>query len=658
MSGKENYITTFAYLKIPVRSTIPPLLNRIIRRLMAHGVVPLIRILGGFLGLGFSLKGVKRFPEYMLELSDGTRLATDIYLPKNAYKRKMKCPTILIRLPYWKDTFNYLAYAYAMHGYAVVLQDIRGCAHSEGFNLYLLADRRDGLEVLRWISQRFWYNGKLAMNGGSYFGLTQLCVAFDNENLLTCISPAVCSSLNLWMYNNGLEIHSLTTAIYRILINITVNSEAPEVDILTKEMQERWLNPKKALFNDKMEKNEIIMKFSDFDHLDLEHKKAKIIENYTSKSIDFKKRNYTIYLRYLNDFLINRKIDKDTHRMLGLLEYGPEKISQPIFMIAGWQDMFFEHQLKDFLEIKEKTSGTINTHSKMIIGPWAHAEIGHPESTLFNAGIIMFYRQFVNKSWFDYWLKEDKTALPDIEKPSIKYWVMGRNVWRYDDFWPPKEVRSKELYLHSEGSANSVKGDGKLNYYSPKEELPDTYIFNPMNPVITRGGRNLGILKGAHDQKDAEKREDVLVYSSEPLTKGIEITGTIRMILYASSSTRDTDYMVKLVDVFPNGKAINILDSGIRARFRNGMEKPSLLNSDEIYQYSFELGNTSNFFRKGHRIRIEITSSNFPRFDINSNLGGKGRHGDYLKATQKIYHDNNHPSHLIVPIYSKSYNST
>jgi len=171
-----------------------------------------------------------------------------------------------------------------------------------------------------------------------------------------------------------------------------------------------------------------------------------------------------------------------------------------------------------------------------------------------------------------------------------------------------------------------------------------------MNPVITKGGRNLGILKGAQDQKDAEKREDVLVYSTEPLEKGIEITGPVKMILYASSSAIDTDYMVKMVDVFPSGKAYNILDAGLRARYRNGEDNPLLIESGIIYKYEIELGNTSNYFRKGHQIRIEITSSNFPRFDINSNLGGSGKPGEYIIAEQKIFHNREFPSHLLIPI--------
>jgi putative CocE/NonD family hydrolase len=228
---------------------------------------------------------------------------------------------------------------------------------------------------------------------------------------------------------------------------------------------------------------------------------------------------------------------------------------------------------------------------------------------------------------------------------------MGRNIWRYTEEWPPQNLEYQKLYIHSEGKANSIKGDGTLSFEEPTEEMEDEYIFDPMNPVITKGGRNLGILKGAQNQKDAEKRPDVLVYSTKLLDKGIEITGPVKMVLYASSSAKDTDFMVKLVDVYPRGRAINILDAGIRARFRNGEENPSLIEPGEVYKYEIDLGNTSNYFRKGHKIRIEITSSNFPRFDVNSNLGGEGGFGQYIEAKQKIYHTQKFPSHLIIPIF-------
>jgi len=528
-----------------------------------------------------------------------------------------------------------------------VVQDIRGTGHSEGFNYFLFTEREDGLEALKWISKQYWYNGKIGMAGASYFGITQLALSWDNK-YLTCISPALTSTLNLWKNNGGLQIHALTTSIYKIMVNIVTHREAPGVDILTSLMQERYLNPRYALFNDPLKKKSRLA-LSQLKGKSINEVQDLLIAFYNIKDFNPSFRNYKIFFKFLDSFLITQRLVKDTHKMSGFLDMDASKFSQPAYMVTGWQDMFFEKQLEDFQEIKTKASGEAQKFTKLLIGSWAHAAIGHPESTIRNAGLAQFFKKFINLDWQRYWLMDDKNSFPDIDKPSIKFWVMGRKIWRYTEKWPPNNTEFKKLYLHSSGKANSVKGNGVLNSDLPQEELEDTYDFNPMNPVITRGGRNLGILKGAHDQRDAEKRNDVLVYSTEQLNEGIEITGPVKIILYAASSANDTDFMVKLVDVYPRGKAINILDAGIRARFRNGEQNPSLIEPGEIYKYEIDLGNTSNYFREGHKIRIEISSSNFPRFDVNSNLGGNGEQGDFIIAKQKIFHNQKFQSHILIP---------
>ncbi len=647
---KNNYVTNFSYLKVVVRPNFPKFIKKFYSIFRDHGSLPLVKILAIILRSGFPKYGVKRYPEYMLKLRDGTRLATDIYVPKEVFKKKSKCPTILVRLPYWKNSLCILGYAYAAYGFVAIIQDIRGTGHSDGFNYYLFTEREDGLETLEWISKQYWYNGKIGMTGASYFGITQLALSWDN-NFLTCIAPAITSSLNLWKDNGGLQIHALTTSIYRIMVNITSHRDAPNVDKLTNLMQERYLNPKHALFNDPL-KSKTRIKLSQLKGKSIEEVQDLLVTYYNINNFNPSKRNLGIYFKFLNNFLITQDLDRDTHRMPGFLDMDIKKFSQPTLMLTGWQDMFFEKQLDEFLDIKANSTGVAKKYSKMLIGSWAHAAIGHPESLISNAGIGRFFKEFLSLEWNRYWLM-DKHALYDIESPSIKYWIMGRNKWRYTDNWPPNDVKYKNLYIHSNGNANSKKGDGRLDFDKPFEELEDNYQFDPMNPVITKGGRNLGILKGARNQKDAEKRKDVLVYSTEPLESGIEITGPVKMILFASSSAKDTDFMVKLVDVYPRGRAINILDAGIRARYRNGEENSSLIEPDKVYKFEINLGNTSNYFRKRHRIRIEITSSNFPRFDINSNLGGEKNPRDYIIAEQKIFHNQIYPSHLIIPIITK-----
>ncbi len=648
MVMNEKYVTDLSYLKVAWKPRFPKFMRSLQKIIMRHGAIPLLKILGIFLGLGYAKNSVKRYPECFVKLKDGTELATDVYVPKNVFKKKSKCPTILVRLPYWKDSMSILGYVYAGFGFVTIIQDIRGTSHSSGFNYYLFTERGDGLETLEWISKQYWYNGKIGMAGASYFGITQLAVSWDNK-YLTCISPAVTSSLNLWKNNGGLQIHALTTSIYRIMVNITSHREVPDIDTLTSLMYERYLNPQYALYNDPLKKKSRL-RLSQLKGKSIKEVQDLLVSYYNIKNFDPSKRNFKIYFKFLNDFLITQGVDKDTYKMSGFLDMDGTKFSQPAFMLAGWQDMFFEKQLKDFIEIQNSATGNPKKYSRLLIGSWAHGASGHPDSRIINAGMGGFYKEFLNLDWNRYWLCDDKNAFPEINKPSIKYWVMGRNIWRYTEKWPPEEIEYKKLFIHSIKGANSLKGDGILDFKEPTNESEDTYVFNPLNPVISKGGRNLGILKGAQDQKDAEKRKDVLIYSTTQLNEGLEITGPVKMVLYASSTAKDTDFMIKLVDVYPRGKAINILDAGIRARFRIGDENPSLIEPGKVYKYEIELGNTSNFFRKNHKLRIEITSSNFPRFDINSNLGGEGQPGDYFIAEQKIYHTKEFPSHLVIPV--------
>jgi len=649
---KNDYVTNFSYLKIPIRPRYPKCISKFISYFMKHGLIPFVKILGPLLGFRYPKNGVKRLPECMIKLKDGTRLATDIYIPKKVYKKNSKCATILVRLPYWKESLRILGYAYAAYGFVAILQDIRGTGHSDGFNYYLFTEREDGMETLEWISKQYWYNGKIGMTGGSYFGMTQLALSWDND-YLSCIIPAVTSTLNLWKNNGGLDIHALTTSIYRIMVNIVSNYDLPDVSIMTTLMKERYLNPRYALYNDPI-RPKTRLQLSSLKGKSIEDVKKLLTGYYNVKNFDPTKRNYRIYFKFLNDFLITKGLDKDAKKMSGFLDMDASKFSQPALFLAGWQDMFLEKQLEDFSEIQANATGDAKKYSKLVIGSWAHGAVGHPESKYKNAGIARFYKEVLNIDWFNYWLKGKKHAYQDIDNPPIKYWVMGKNIWKYTEIWPPKNIVYKDLYIHSQGRANSIKGNGVLNYNLPDNEPTDHYIFDPMDPVITRGGRNLDLLKGAQDQKDAERRTDVLVYSTDPLVDGIEVTGPVKMILYACSSVTDTDFIVKLVDVYPRGKAINILDAGIRARFRNGEDNPSLIEPNKIYQYQIDLGNTSNYFRKGHRIRIEISSSNFPRFDINSNLGGENKSQAYILAEQTIFHNIKYPSHLLIPIFNDS----
>ena len=263
-----------------------------------------------------------------------------------------------------------------------------------------------------------------------------------------------------------------------------------------------------------------------------------------------------------------------------------------------------------------------------------------------------FFKNILPFWWYDSCLKGKESDLSKI--PLIQAFILNKNIWRAFNNWPPSSTEIK-LYLHSNGKSNSLLGDGMLSKIVPEEELPDIFQFDPSDPVMTRGGRNLFLLSGAQDQTDIEKRDDVLVYTSKTLEKGLEVIGEIKVILYASTSVEDTDFMVKLVDVYPdNKKAVNIVDSGVRTRYLNGdLNDPKLITPNKIYKYEIAIGTTAIYFPKDHKIRLEITSSNFPRFDVNSNLAGKESKMNYIIATQTVYHDKEYPSHLILPVFTE-----
>jgi putative CocE/NonD family hydrolase len=292
----------------------------------------------------------------------------------------------------------------------------------------------------------------------------------------------------------------------------------------------------------------------------------------------------------------------------------------------------------------------------MIIGPWSHIALDKlfimPLKISHMRAIFDFFQNLLPFPWYEYWLKEYESGLNN-DAP-IKAFILNRNGWRYFYDWPP-ETDIMKLYLHSNGNANSRFGDGTLSKSKPQEEHPDKFIFDPSNPVTSKGGRNLFLLSGPHNQKTTENRKDVLVYTTKPLKEGLEIIGEVKLVLFASSSVKDTDFMVKLLDVSMNGlKAVNVIDSGIRTRFRKGdLNNPSFIEPKKIYEFIIPIGSTAIYFSKNHQIRIEITSSNFPRFDVNSNLAGEQSKNLFQSAEQVVFHDENYPSHLVLPIYNK-----
>jgi len=342
------------------------------------------------------------------------------------------------------------------------------------------------------------------------------------------------------------------------------------------------------------------------------------------------------------------------------IEANHDRIKVPALNIGGWYDIFLGGTLKNYCGMKAR-GGTdkAREYQRLIVGPWSHAVplvnlVGEVDFG-FKSGAISADLDGVTIAWFDRWLKPERKASAD--GPPVRLFVMGINQWRDEKEWPLTRAEERCYYLHSRGRANTVNGDGVLSTSAPEAESPDSFMYNPLDPVPTRGGGlccyPATLANGAFDQRVIEQRADVLIYSTQPLMEDLEVTGPIKLMLYASSSAPDTDFTAKLVDVGPCGFARNLTDGIIRARFRESQEIEALLQPRKIYEFTIDLWATANVFKTGHRIRLEISSSNFPRFDRNPNTGHDlFSDGEIQPALQTVFHQRGYASYLALPVVS------
>ena len=328
--------------------------------------------------------------------------------------------------------------------------------------------------------------------------------------------------------------------------------------------------------------------------------------------------------------------------------------------MGGWYDVFLQSTLNNYMGVNERGRAPGKGNQRIAIGPWTH-NCGNSGANRVTGEVdfgeevkVDLMREHVR--WFDYWLKGIRNGITD--EPPVNVFVMGRNRWRRASDWPIPGTRYTPYYLGSGGNANSSFGDGSLSTGAPSADEPtDSYQYDPEHPVMTIGGSTCcsedvtPVSMGPRDQQQAEWRPDVLVYTTDPLEGDVEVTGPVSLVLYASSSAPDTDFTAKLVDVHPDGTAINVAQGIIRARYRDSWEEPTLLEPGRVYEYTIDLWSTSNCFLAGHRIGLEVSSSNFPQFDRNPNTGAPfGQDAETQIATQTVHHDEEHPSHLLLPI--------
>jgi uncharacterized protein len=291
---------------------------------------------------------------------------------------------------------------------------------------------------------------------------------------------------------------------------------------------------------------------------------------------------------------------------------------------------------------------------RLIMGPWAHL-LPYSVPTSRGTGDIDFGPEAKvellaeQERFLSHWLGGTENEI--LDEPPVRIFVMGENRWRDEREWPLARTKYTKVYLHSRGHANSVRGDGTLSLRGPGDESADEYVYDPNDPVPTRGGTTLGLAPGVYDQRKIEERQDVLVYTGEPLTEDLEVTGPISMRLHAASSAPDTDFVAKLVDVRPDGYAQNVAEGVVRARFRESLSAPTTITPGRVHEYAVDLWSTSHVFKAGHRLRLEVTSSNFPRWDRNANTGNDLFTDRELKtARQSVFHSERYPSHVVLPV--------
>jgi predicted acyl esterase len=592
------------------------------------------------MGIRYGDHRVKVTNNVMVAMRDGLRLATDVYMPLP----EGKYPAVTCRLPYEKKKWSAIGYVIASNGYVFVIQDTRSSGESEGTNfLPVISDYSDGHDLIAWIKDQDWYNGKIGAWGASFLGRTQWMVSDSPD--MTCLYPQYTSTDFAAAHRGGAMMHeAVVTWVSR------TGHHAGRMEGVDRKEVERLVREEimaGGYYNDPIDKSALVRP-GDLAGKDLDGILEVLSEKF-GEELSWTGPSYSEgMLTRLRDMLVTPGIPEATMGFADPLDRY-RNMKSPALLISGWYDVHNAATMRDYENIVKYAPAAVAENSRVIVGPWAHVMPGRhdaPKGGGNGGRSFSAYRSLFIFEWWDYWLKDIDSGF--MKKPRIKIYVMGINEWRYENEWPLARTKWTEYYLRSGGKANSIHGDGTVSTEPPGDEPPDRFDFDPRDPAPTRGGCKLLSPSGSLPQNDVEERMDVLVYDSEVLKNDLEITGPLKAVIFAASSAKDTDFTAKLVDVYPDGTATLINNGIIRARFRDGRSHPSLIEPGKIHRYEIDLWCTSNVFKKGHRIRVEVSSSDFPRYDRNANRGGEP--GDPVVAHQTIYHDAEHPSHLVLPV--------
>ena len=533
-------------------------------------------------------------------MRDGVKLCANIYRPGVAGR----VPVVLQRTPYGKVAeLTTGMRAFVDRGYAVVTQDVRGRGDSEGDFHQYLQDGQDGEDTLSWVARQSWSDGRVGMFGGSYVGISQWRTALTGHPALRAIAPAVAGGDEYFdrFYTRG--------GAFRIAHRL------------------RW-----------------------------------IAENFKPREtpvVEFEKMVTYLPLRRADRFLTGKAVDFYQTAMAhpSYDEYWKglstktrlEHVRAPALIQAGWYDVYAEGDLEMF-----STMRALGRMARIIVGPWGHNLSPEMPEADFGKDATLPLRR-LEIEWFDAFVKQ--SAAPP--QPGVKYFVMGANQWRESPVWPPAGMELSPLYLHSKKGANSTNGDGVLEPKPQRAGKSSRYDYDPRRAVPTVGGATCCNAKvmawGPLDQRGVEGRRDVLVFTGEVLREDLEVTGPVRVVLHVISSAPDTDFTAKLVDVAPDGRAKILCDGILRLRYRQGLEHEVQYRPAQVERITIPAGVTSNVFRVGHRVRLEVSSSNFPKYDRNMNTGrAQADEREMRVAHQEVRYGGKWASYIALPVVRKT----
>jgi putative CocE/NonD family hydrolase len=585
----------------------------------------------------------------MMPMRDGIRLATDVYRPRT----DEKVPIIFSRTPYnfnsWGDGKQRTrtaerALEAVKRGYAYVVQNERGRYFSEGEWDILGVPLTDGYDAFTWMKNQSWSNGKIGTLGCSSTAEWQMAVAaLDHPSHAAMVPQGYGAGVGRigeineqgnW-YRGGAEQMLFFSWLYGVehdKFKPRIPAGATQEDLI-----------RISRFYDLAPENPPIDMAEALNHLPIQD----ILKNINGKNEVF-------------DKMIRRK-PNDAAWFKGGIYHDDMEIGVPSFWFASWYDVSITPNLALFNHVRNNSKDVaIRDNQYLVIAPTLHCGYTRAtENTIVGERSVgdarLNYEEQIY-AWFDMWLKGEQNDFKE-KTPRVQYYTMGSNKWQASETWPPEKATLTTYYLNSNGEANSFFGDGKLTTSKASSDTPDSFTYDPMKPVPSYGGNvcctGNAVKGGAFDQQQMETRNDILVYTTDVLNEGVEISGFIESTLYVSSDAKDTDFTIKLIDVYPDGTAYNLDETIQRVRYREGYEKEVFMEKDKVYKVDLTPMSTSNYFKKGHRIRIEISSSNFPRFARNLNTGGNNYdEKEGVIAHNKVHHSSKYSSLIRLPMIS------